>query len=555
MTADFDAVIIGSGPGGSTAADILTAAGWSVCVFEKGRNHLVDLDDPTRLATDFSNDEIKFMLRHFLGPDPLLEPRTFRRDEGDGDRAYVGEVNNLPTTVGGGGVHADGKVPRFREDDFRTLSTFGPIEGADLADWPITYDDLEPAYTEAERLVGVAGDAEANPFAAWRSGPYPMPPGAPMYGAVLSSKAAEEHGLHPYAAPTAANSVPYDGRPACNNCGFCAYFGCPIHAKGDPVASLRRALVTGKCELRPETFVSRILVSNGQATGVEYLTADGETRTERARYVICAAGATETPRLLLLSGMEHPLIGRHLMYHFQTYTMGQLTQNVHGHKGRSVTHVHDDHMVPDRESLAAAKEAGLPWFRGGMVEHAGPAHPIVEGRMYPWGKRHKEFMRTSPMRQHMWGFCMQGEDMPQATNRVDLDPKIRDVRGFPVARVTYRPHRHEIVASSYYGKLLEAVLKTMGANWVFTMTSPSVTGTNYGGFDSPIAVSRHVVGTTRMGADPATSVCDPWGRLHDAPNVIVADSSPFPTGAGYGPTLTLIALAIRNIRALAASRP
>jgi len=548
---DFDAVIIGSGPGGSTAADVLSAAGWSVLILEKGRNHLIDMADPSRLAEDFSNDEIKFLFRHFLGPDPLLEPRTFRRHAGEGDRIHVGEVNSVPTTVGGGGTHADGKVPRFREDDFRMLETFGPIDDAAVADWPLTYDDLEPCYTEAERLVGVAGDAGANPFAAWRSGPYPMAPGAPMFGAVLTSVAAEAHGLHPYAAPTAANSVPYDGRPACNNCGFCAFFGCPIHAKGDPVASLRRALLSGRAELRPETFVSRIVVHNGRATGVEYQDAAGRVTTVGTGHVVVAGGGIETPRLLLLSGLEHPLIGRHLMFHFQTFAMGQLPQKVHGHKGRSVTHVHDDHMIPDDESMAAARAAGLPWFRGGMVEHAGPAHPILEAKLAPWGPLHKQVMRASTMREHLWGFTMQGEDLPQATNRVDLDPTVRDVRGFPVARVTYQPHRHELVASEYYGAKLVDVMYTAGAEWAIRATSPNPDGTDVGGFDGPIATSRHVAGTCRMGTDPATSVCDPWGRLHDVPNVMIADSSPFPTGSGYGPTLTLVALAIRNARALA----
>src|SRR5207302_2495650 len=158
-------------------------------------------------------------------------------------------------------------VPRFREEDFKIVSTRGPSGGAAVADWPLDYEALEPYYADAERMIGVAGDAAGNPFAAWRSGPYPMPPGAPMYGATLSVAAATKLGYHPYAAPTAANSVPYDGRPACNNCGFCAYYGCPIHAKGDPVAMLQRALLTGRCELRPETFVSRVVVVNGRATG------------------------------------------------------------------------------------------------------------------------------------------------------------------------------------------------------------------------------------------------------------------------------------------------
>ncbi len=234
-----DAIIIGSGPGGATVADVLTAAGWTVAIIEKGRNHLLDPHDLSRPSFDYSNDEIKFLSRHFLGPDPLIEPRTFRTHEGDGDHSHVGEVNSVPSTVGGGGTHADGKVPRFMPDDFRLLSVLGPQPDAEVADWPIGYDDLEPYYAKVERAIGVAGTEGANPFAAPRSGPFPMPSGAPMFGAILSSAAAERLGYHPYPAPTAANSVAYDGRPACNNCGFCAYFGCPIHAKGDPIAMLR----------------------------------------------------------------------------------------------------------------------------------------------------------------------------------------------------------------------------------------------------------------------------------------------------------------------------
>ena len=120
------------------------------------------------------------MRRHLLGPDPLLEPRSYRRSEADGDRLLVGEVNNLPSTVGGGGVHADAKLPRFREEDFALLSARGPIDGARIEDWPVGYDDLEPHYAAAEASFGVAGEAGANPFAAWRSGPYPMRPGDDM---------------------------------------------------------------------------------------------------------------------------------------------------------------------------------------------------------------------------------------------------------------------------------------------------------------------------------------------------------------------------------------
>ena len=428
------AIIIGSGPGGATAAEVLTRAGWDVVIMEKGRNHLLDPDDLTRPAGDYSNDEIKFISRYFLGPDPLVEPRAFRLSAADGEHTHVGEVNSIPTTVGGGGTHADGKVPRFREEDFGIFSTYGPQEGAAVDDWPLDYAELEPYYTEVERAIGVSGRGGANPFAAWRSGPYPMPPGAPMYGATLSSAAAEKVGLHPYEAPTAANSIAYDGRPACNNCGFCAFFGCPIHAKGDPVALLTRAMATGRAELMAETYVSRIVTEGRRATGVEFVDRDGATHIREADMVIVAGGAIETPRLLLLSGLDHPALGKYLMVHFQTIVVGHFPDmRLHPHKGRSVTHVHDDAMVQDDRARQAAADAGLPWFRGGLVEHSGGGLPIMEARHSPWGRHHAQAMRESNLRERMWAFIMQGEDLPYATNTVDLSPSIRDARGFPVA--------------------------------------------------------------------------------------------------------------------------
>lgn len=538
-----DAVIIGSGPGGSTVADVLTAAGWSVVIVEKGRNHLLDPDDLRRPASDYSNDEIKFLNRHFLGPDPLVEPRTFRIHEEDGEHLHVGEVNSIPSTVGGGGTHADGKVPRFMPDDFHLLSTRGPQPDAEVADWPLDYDELEPYYAEVERSIGVAGTADANPFAGPRSGPYPMPSGAPMFGALRSTEAAERLGYHPYPAPTAANSVPYDGRPACNNCGFCAFFGCPIHAKGDPVAMLRRAMASGRAELVTETFVSKVRTDGRRATGVDLVGPDGADRFLAARNVVIAAGAIETPRLLLLSDLGHDLVGRFLMVHFQTIVVGAMPYRTYAERGRAVTHVHDDMIVGDDATQTAALEAGLPWLRGGMVEHAGAALPIMEAKHYPRGAHHSRLMEDSPIRKRLWAFTMQGEDLPYRGNRVDLDPTVRDARGYPVARVTYRPGRHELAASAHFGPRLKAILEEMGAQWIAVTTSPG-TG-NAGWTPKAVPESRHNMGTVRMGTDPATSVVDPSGRLHELDNVVVADSSVFVTSTGYGPTLTLAALAAR----------
>lgn len=557
---DCDAVIVGSGPGGATVAEVLTAAGWSVVVLEKGRNHLLDLQPPHEPLRHFANDEVALTRRHLLGPDPLLEPRTYRRSEADGDRLLTGEVNNLPSTVGGGGVHADAKLPRFREEDFHLRTARGPVDDAAVDDWPVQYDDLEAHYTAVEQSFGVAGEDGANPFAAWRSAPFPMGPGPDMPMALVSSAAAERAGLHPYRAPTGANSEPYDGRPACADCGFCGGYGCPVHAKGDPIAALQRALRTGRCDLRPDAYVTEVVLdaSGRRATGVRYLDLTGypdpPVREVRARHVVLAAGAFETPRLLLRNGLGGDLVGRYLTYHFQTFTVGIFPDPTGGERGRSVTHLHDDLMIDTPELRAAAKAAGLPWLRGGVVEHGAGPGPIDEASTYPTGAAHLRSMADSALRRRLWVFTVQGEDLPQATNRIDLDPAVRDAWGFPAGRVTYAPHRHELAASDYAAPLHEAVMLDAGAELAFSATSPPQGELDLHAGASPLGIapaSRHVMGTARMGADPATSVVSPEQRLWDVDNVLVCDSSVFVTSAGYNPTLTLAALAHRAASLLA----
>ena len=552
---DCDAVIVGSGPGGATAAEVLTAAGWSVVVLEKGRNHLVDLEAPHEPLRHFANDEIALTRRHLLGPDPRLEPRTYRRSAADGDRLLTGEVNNLPSTVGGGGVHADAKLPRLREEDLHLRSARGPVDAASVEDWPVQYADLEPHYTAVERSFGVAGEDGANPFAAWRSGPFPMPPGPDMPMAVVSSAAAARAGWHPYRAPTGANSVPYDGRPACVDCGFCGGYGCPVHAKGDPIAALQRALRTGRCDVRPDAYATEILLERAgrRATGVRYLDLTGYpdprvSEVHATHAVILAAGAFETPRLLLRNGLGGDLVGRFLTFHFQTFTVGIFPEATGGERGRSVTHLHDDLMVDAPDLRAAATAAGLPWLRGGVVEHGSGPGPIDEACTYAAGSGHLPSMIDSALRRRLWVFTMQGEDLPQVTNRVDLDPSVRDAWGFPAGRVTYAPHRHELAASAYAAPLHEAVMTDAGAHATFSATSPPQDDLDRHASRSPLGVapaSRHVMGTARMGSDPSTSVVSPEQRLWGVDNLLVCDSSVFVTASGYNPTLTLAALAHR----------
>jgi gluconate 2-dehydrogenase alpha chain len=537
---DCDAVVIGSGPGGATATEVLTAAGWSVVMLEKGRNHLIDTDAPFAFRHHFANDEIAQTRRYLLGPDPMLEPRVYRD--------AVGECNNLPSTVGGGGVHADAKLPRFREEDFALASTRGPIDGALVQDWPLGYEELEPHYAAVENAFGVAGE-ETNPFAAPRRDPFPMPPGPDMPFAVVSGAAATRLGLHPYRAPTGVNSVDYDGRPPCVDCGYCGGYGCPIHAKGDPISSLQRSLQTGRLDLRPESYVTEIVLdaAGTRATGVRYLDLRAYpdppvVEVRAARAVIVAGGAFETPRLLLRCGLGGDAVGRYLTYHYQTFTVGIFDQDTGGERGRSVTHLHDDLIIDTPEMRKVAADAGLPWVRGGTTEHGAGQHPISEALNYGRGEHHLPSMQDSALRRRLWAFTMQGEDLPQATNRVELDPSVTDAWGFAAGRVTYVPHRHELAASAYAADLHERVMKEAGATAAFSATSPR-------GDDPP--ESRHVMGTARMGTDPATSVVSPRQHLWDVDNVFVCDSSVFVTSAGYNPTLTLAALAHRAATLLA----
>jgi gluconate 2-dehydrogenase alpha chain len=370
---------------------------------------------------------------------------------------------------------------------------------------------------------------------------------------VLTTEAATRLGYHPYRAPTGVNSVPYDGRPACNNCGFCAFYGCPIEAKGDPVAPLRNALRTGRCDVRVDAYVERVVLdaSGKHARGVRYLDLDGHAHEVSGRVVVVAGGAWETPRLLLRSDIANSsgLVGRYLMYHFQTFVIGQFPFRLHGHRGRSVTHLHDDHMIIDDDVLAFAREHDLPYFRGGLTEHGGGGSPIMEGIYTAPGLTHTREMLDSNMRDKLWAFTVQGEDLPQVTNRIDLDPSVRDVYGFAAGRATYDVHKHEVVASRFMAPRLEAIMREAGAEHTFAASSPPLEGDRAG--TRSASMSRHIMGTCRMGDDPATSVVDRWQRFHDVDNMICTDSSVFPTSTGYGPTLTIVALAIRACRELA----
>jgi choline dehydrogenase-like flavoprotein len=542
--ASFDVIVLGSGSGGSAVTYMAAKSGLKVLVLEAGSNWFDGLGTSSGPVCRFSNDELKFSTRDFIYPNPLVEPRTWRNTDQDGDRLYTGDVNGLPKTVGGGAVHADLKTPRFEPQDFHLGTELGSVSGANFADWPIDYDVLEPYYLYAEHKMGVQGIAGANPFEGPRSGPFPMPPGVPMYGPLLAAQGATKLGYAPFPFPTGVNSQPYDGRPACVDCGLCSGFGCPSNAKGSPaVTTLHKALATGNCLLLPGTRAIKLLVngSKNQIVGVQALDPQGHAQTYVGDRYVLSMSPIEDARLLLMSdpggvgiGNSSGYVGRNLTFHLQTNAVGVFDQRVHGHRGRTVTHaIADFRGVPNDPNHPL----------GGIVELSGSEGPIEEagylmevlGALGAWtGPLFKRLLRQSPARDRVVALTMQGEDAPQLTNRVDLDPAVKDLDNLPVPRITYQSHPMDLAASQFYGPKLVEILGAGGAHYAFVAPP-----TQYG-----LPTSAHIMGTLRFGTDPKLSVCNPVGQFHDVGNLYGADGCLFPTASGFNPTLTIIALSM-----------
>jgi choline dehydrogenase-like flavoprotein len=561
------AVVIGSGAGGSFAAMELAQAGWQVVIFEKGPNHFSNLGGQGPIGTVFSNDDLKMNVRYFAGPDPEVFPRTWR-PVGTSAVQYTGSVDDLPQLVGGGTVHWDAKVPRFWDIDFQQLSALGPVPGADLADWPFSYSDIAPYYDEVEQLIGVQGDVTAMPGAVLKHAPrgaYPMPPGPQQRSSLVVAAGATAIGMHPFAYPMAINSVPYNDQHVCNDCGFCSGYGCPVVARPAALMPLRAALRTGRVSLVPETMVTSVrLAGSGaaaRATGVRWvrMTPGGPvTGGESADVVVLAASAIETVRLALLS--EFPdasgKLGRRLMLHsFLDGTAIFTDERMHAYRGRSVTQCAQDTCDPDFPGARAfAKANGLPYIRGGNMELGGSQDPIAEAQSYqtllgfvrssrPFGTEFKQLMRSSILRDRLAGCQLIGNDLPYLDHTVTLDSTVKDLFGLPVAQITWSTGKSEQVAQQFYIPVMKKMMAAAGAT--VTLAVPATTDS--GG----LPTGFHIMGGMMMGADPATSVTDTYGRVHGLDNVYAADGSVFVTSGAQNPTITIMAVALRNMRHLA----
>jgi choline dehydrogenase-like flavoprotein len=494
-----DVVIVGAGACGSLVAKELAQRGFSVVVLEAGKR--------LNPATDLQNSEAN------AGKILWNEPRVYAGKHGVVPKAGIG--------VGGGTLVWLGVMPRFHPADFKTHSS----EGVGV-DWPISYDDLRLHYGKVEKEFGVAG--ECGPFA---PEPYelPMPPHRMNWHAQVLAYGAEKLGAHPFAPPVAINSVAYDGRLACVYCGWCGC-GCPTGAKATASQTYLAKAERLGARVISEAFVHRVNfdAAKGRATGVSYLDAQNREQEIKARLVIIAAHALETPRLLLLSanstfpnGLANSsgCVGKYLMSHPTWQVFGTFDKPINAFKGMQMGHVMvQDYYRPDARNGYARGYILLSYMMTPIT------YANLSGSFY--GAEFKQFLHDYACTGAWWAHA---EGLPHEHNTVTLDTEMKDARGLPVGRVTYEWGENDIKLAAAARDRAAEMMSASGARKVRI-------GLNYG---------AHAMGTCRMGRDPKTSVVNEFCQSHDIKNLFICDTSVFVTGAGVNPTLTAMAIASR----------
>jgi gluconate 2-dehydrogenase alpha chain len=556
---EADVCIIGCGGTGSIAAMVLAEAGAKVIALDAG---------PIWETKDYEPDELT---AHGFGND--LGPKWNRsrvrwRDARTGlDTTRVGL--DMMNGVGGSTIHYPAHAWRLHPADFRlrsnTVERYGPEAlpvGSTVADWPLSYEELEPYYDRVERAIGVSGKAGVlippdggapiiqpggNPFEGPRSSEYPMPPLREHRLGRLVARAAERLGYHPFIGPTAINSVDYNSRPATNYCGFCLGYGCRIRAKGSPdVNVLPRALWTGNLEIIPEANIVGLDVDENSRGGrparlraVRYV-SEGETRETRAKLFMLASYTFENTRLLLHSRSSRfpnglcnnsGQVGKHFMIHtFDSVAMwfdDQFTNRFGNHGQRICI---DDFNADNFD------HAGLGFIGGAQIFAPNEGHLIQDLGFTPpgvkfWGVEYKNYVKEYWNR---LGFLMTVlEVLPYESNFLELDPERTDEHGVPMIIANFSMQENEERLRAFMFEKMMEIAREAGATR--SALHPSV-----------LLPSTHDAGGTRMGPSPENSVVDRWSRAHETSNLFVLGPSAFPTGGGHNPSLTAQALAWRS---------
>jgi len=516
-----DVLIVGAGAAGAAVAWRLATNGWQVVCLEQG-----DWVAPDRLPTLGLDWELR-RLGDFSA-DPNVRGLDVDYPVENSESAFAPLMFNA---VGGSTIHWSGHFPRYHPSDFRVRTLDGVAD-----DWPLSYAELEPYYDLSDREIGVSGLAgdPAYPPKPERPTP-PLPIGT--FGEALG-RGFSRLGWHWWVSDTAAISAPYgEGRQPCNLCGPCDV-GCAIGARSSADVTYWPRAIRAGARLITRARVREITVDrDGRATGALYYDRDGTLQEMNAPLVVIACNGVGTPRLLLNSrsrlfpdGLANRsgLVGKNLMFHPVAAITGIFPEPLDGAAGPigSILYSHEFYETDPRRDFV----------RGYMLQAVRPAGPLhtalgaIVGHRVPWGREHHG--AVAERLGHIANLIVMGEDLPEEHNRVDLDPVLTDSHGIPAARVRYRLSENSERMLDHGVARAREVLEAAGASRV--LVTRVLRGSGW-----------HLLGTARMGDDPARSVVDRWGRAHDVANLFIVDGSVFTTSAAVNPTSTIQALALR----------
>lgn len=505
LSDDQIVVVIGSGAGGGTLSNELAQKGVKVVCLEAGA-HL----DYTK---DFVNNEWSMFDKI-----SWLDKRTT-----SGSWQVAKDFPGLPAwickTVGGSTVHWAGASLRIQEHEFKARTRYGEIEKANLLDWPLSLQDLEPYYAKAEAKMGVT-----------RTNDIPGLPACNNFK-VMEAGAKKLGYKHVHSGRMAINSQPRDGRNACRQLGFC-FQGCRMGAKWSTLyTEIPKAQQTGNFEIRPLSHVLKVEHDTaGKVTGVVYADEDGNHQQQKARVVCVAGNSIESPRILLNSasnlfpdGLANSsgAVGKNYMRHLTGSVYSMFDKPVNMYRGTTMAGIISD------ESRHDASRG----FAGGYeLETVSLGIPFLAAFLLPgaWGRDFTAFLDAYD---HLAGMWIVGEDLPQQSNAVTLHGTEKDQYGLPVPNVHYDDHANDLAMRRHAFDTGIRVHQAAGA-------------TN--AMETPPYPSTHNLGTNRMSADPRDGVVNKWGQCHDINNLFVSDGSQFTTSASENPTLTIVSLAIRQ---------